>query len=92
MRFSFDVNKEDLLENSKKFRVLGNPIRLRILFILNESPAYLDQIHIRLKKEDLFLYRESTYKSLERLVETGFVNKSYDPKTKKMIYSLIKKN
>ena len=71
------------------FRVLRSPLRMEILKLTGEKSMSINDILLALNKQGFNIkYRESVYKSVEKLVSIGLVEKSYDSDTKRIIYSL----
>ena len=87
MQIKLDVQEDNVQKNAERAKVLGNPKNLLILLALQEKPLSLDEIHNKLKKKS-YLHRESTYRALEKLVQTKFLGKEYDQINKKIIYRI----
>lgn len=71
--------------------VLKPPTRKAIVRILAEESMTVREVREQLSKQGINLkYRESVYKNLEKLVDSGLVEKTYD-KREGMCYRLVKK-
>jgi len=71
MILSFNLEKNNIIELSKKFSSLSNPNHLKILLNL-ENPKSVKQIH----KLNLFKNYASTYKALNKLVKYNLIKKN----------------
>lgn len=70
MILTFNLEKNNIIELSKKFSLLSNPNHLTILLNL-EKPKSVKQIH----KLNLFKKYSSTYKALMKLVKVNLIKK-----------------
>lgn len=77
---------EDLDEVAELAKVLSNPKRLQIILELSDGPKSIKQLH---ESQDSLKYRDSTYRHVEKLFESGIVDKNYDHKKKDMEYELV---
>lgn len=89
MQLKQDLTDDTLKEVAKKCKLLGNPKHLQILLMLENGPQTLDEIHEKLLKKHTYLYRESTYKVIEKMVDSELIKKEYDQKKKKFFYCII---
>ena len=89
MQLKQELTEDTLKEVAKQCKVLGNPKHLQILLILENKPQTLDEIHEKLQKKHTYLHRESTYKAIEKMVDTELIKKEYDQKKKKFFYGTI---
>jgi len=70
-------------------KALSSKTRLRILNLLDEKELSAIETYRRYKdKFNSNKHRETIYRELEKLVEANLVNKKYEDKNKKIIYSL----
>lgn len=88
MKLNFELTKENIKKNAEKFKRLKNPKHLEILLLLNEKPRSLDKLHEIIYAKKIYLYRESTYKALEKMVSSDVIKKDYDQKTKRFLYKV----
>jgi len=69
---------------------LANEMRIELLQILSRGPLPAPAVFAELSRNGSDIkYRESVYKGLEVLVDAGLVDKVYDKKNKKILYSLV---
>lgn len=72
-------SKESLVKSSEFFKALSNPERVKILelFLDSSKCMTLKELHSKItdKNPDMKIYRESLYKSLEKLVKSGILKK-----------------
>lgn len=93
MQLKFNLLTERLEDLKKKFLVLSNIKRLRLLLLLNKiNPSSAAQIHKIAKKEGIYTNRETTYRALEELVKIKLVSKGYNEESKELIYSIKNEN
>lgn len=93
MQLKFNLITERLEDLTKKFLVLSNIKRLRLLLLLNKiNSASAAQIHKIAKKEGIYNNRETTYRALEYLVKIKLVSKLYDEESKELVYSIKNEN
>jgi hypothetical protein len=85
MQIELEVQEDNVQKVAKRAKVLGNPNNLLILLALQDKPLSLDEIHNKIMKKS-YLHRESTYRALEKLVQTEFLEKEYNQTSKKIIY------
>ena len=70
-------------------KALSNRTRTQLLFLLTDGPKSTSSLHEEYLKEfDEERHRESIYRELEKLVDSGIVNKQYDDELKQFLYSL----
>jgi len=89
MQIKQELTETSLKEIAKKYKILGNPKHLQIFLFLENKPQTLDEIHEKLQKKRIYLYRESTYKAIEKMVDVGLIKKEYDQKKKRFFYKII---
>ena len=87
---TFDIRESNVKHLSQVFTRLGNEAYLRILLLLAKQDSTIERTYQSMKKARLHVYRESTYKALEKLREIGLIGKSYDPERKTFVYFLAK--
>ena len=93
MQLKINLLTEKLEDLTKKFLVLSNVKRLKLLLLLNKiNSGSAAQIHKVAKKEGIYANRETTYRALEELVKTKLVSKSYDEEKKELIYFIKNEN
>lgn len=93
MQLKFNLLTEKLEDLKKKFLVLSNIKRLRLLLLLNKiDPSSAAQIHKIAKKEGIYTNRETTYRALEELVKVKLVSKGYNEENKELVYSVKNEN
>jgi len=94
MKLQFEIALDKLEEFSKKFLVLSNVKRLKLLLLLKkiDEPLPSAEIHRRAKGGGLFVNRETTYRALEDLVKIKIVSKFYDEAKKKIVYCIKDEN
>ena len=93
MQLKFNLLTEKLEDLKKKFLVLSNIKRLRLLLLLNKiNPSSAAQIHKIAKKEGIYTNRETTYRALEELVKVKLVSKGYNEESKELLYSVKNEN
>mgnify|MGYP001605118710 FL=1 len=79
MQLKFNLLTEKLEDLKKKFLVLSNIKRLKLLLLLNKiNPSSAAQIHKIAKKDGIYTNRETTYRALEELVKVKLVSKGYN--------------
>ena len=89
MQLKQELTEDSLKEVAKKCKLLENPKHLQVLLVLENRPQTLDEIHEKLQKKHIYLYRESTYKVIEKMVDSELIKKEYDQKKKKFFYSIL---
>jgi len=92
MYISNKLTADNLDKLAKKYKLLGNSKHLRIILLLKDKSMSLDEIHKVMAKNKVYSHRETTYKALEKMVGGKLINKEYDVKTKKLLYSIKQKN
>ena len=94
MHLKFNLLTEKLDDLTRKFLVLSNVKRLKLLLLLlgKISSASAAQIHKVAKKEGIYTNRETTYRALEELVKTKLVSKAYDEEKKELVYFIKNEN
>ena len=94
MRLQFEVVLDKLEEFSKKFLILSNIKRLKLLLMLKklDRPLSSADVHREAKREKIYSNRETTYRALEDLVQTKLVSKSYDEGKKELVYCIKNEN
>ena len=88
MQLKQELTEDSLKEVANKCKLLGNPKHLQVLLALENRPQTLDEIHEKLQKKQIYVYRESTYKVIEKMVDSELIKKEYDQKKKKFFYKL----
>ena len=69
---------------------IGNLLRLRICLLLKNRELVLNQIKEEYEKiYKVKINRETVYRCLEILVKNEIVDKKYNKKSKKILYSMI---
>ena len=88
MKLSFQATIDNLEDLAKRFLILSNLKRLRLLFLLHKlnKPLSSADIHREAKKEKIYSNRETTYRALEDLVKSKLISKSYDEGKKELVY------
>jgi len=70
------------IDFNKVIQALSLRTRREILRVIADRPKTLMQIYEELKNKNIPIkYRESVYKSLERLISVGLVKKVYEKRT-----------
>ncbi len=93
MELKFNLITERLEDLTKRFLVLSNIKRLRLLLLLNKTnSASAAQIHKIAKKEGIYTNRETTYRALEELVKAKLISKAYDEEKKELVYFIKNEN
>lgn len=70
------------MDFNKVIQALSLRTRREILRVIADRPKTLIQIYKELKNKNIPIkYRESVYKSLERLISVGLVEKVYEKRT-----------
>ena len=79
------------MHSEKIFSALSSKTRIEILRILAEKPSSIMDVLGELGRRGFKIkYRESVYRSLEKLTSAGLVEKYYDKKERGIRYRLIK--
>lgn len=69
--------------------ILSNPTRVRLIRLLStESYSATEAYEVYNRSFEPSKHRESIYRELEKLVESGLVEKSYSESSKRLEYSL----
>jgi len=68
---------------------LSNPTRVNLLRLLGDSSYDASEAHKAYNQTfEETKHRESIYRELEKLVDSGLVRKDYDQEEKQLVYSL----
>ena len=80
------------MDVDKVIRAINSNLRREILKILSKEPMTVSDVLVQLKKSGLQIkYRETVYRSLEKLFEAGLVQKYY-VRTKGICYKVLVTN
>jgi len=75
--------------SERVFAGLASRIRLDILKILSDEPKTVKSVINELNSQKYNIkYRESVYRSMEKLKDIGLIEKYYDEKNKSITYKL----
>ena len=77
--------QEEVIEIAK---ALSSETRLNLIRVIGNNTFSLSEIEERFKLLSSSLYRESIYRALEKLVETGILRKYFDAFRKKQVYAI----
>lgn len=92
MELVINFNNDDLDKKAEKFKILGNPVHLKIILILNDGEKSANEIHQILEECSIIKNRTSTYKAIQKLVNVDIVEiKKYVFKGRKRIIYYLKK-
>lgn len=92
---SLILNLEFNKSNVEKIKcicdALSNEYRVRSLLILEKDGRMpLDAFHKEAEKMKIYNNIETSYRNLEILVASGLLTKTYDSKSKKLVYEINK--
>lgn len=75
-------------KNELTFRALDSHLRRELLSIAQEGPMSSQQYFDEVTRRDFGIkYKESVYKELQLLVDSGLMDKQYDKRSKTIVYS-----
>jgi|GEM_PF-1847749 len=89
LTLNLELNKNNVEKLKCICDALSNEYRIKSLLILEKSGKMsLDTFHKEAEKMEIYNNIETSYRNLEILVASNLLTKTYDPKSKKLVYEI----